>query len=75
VIGLANDRSIAYGCARAFRQQGAELAITYLNDKARPFVEPLARELESTRNSILLNAARAIWPCAGDGKGKPHAVR
>ncbi|MGD0041294.1 MAG: enoyl-ACP reductase FabI [Isosphaeraceae bacterium] len=47
VIGLANDRSIAYGCARAFRQQGAELAITYLNDKARPFVEPLARELES----------------------------
>jgi enoyl-[acyl-carrier-protein] reductase (NADH) len=69
VIGLANDRSIAYGCARAFRQQGAELAITYLNDNARPFVEPLARELESTRNSILLNAARATWLCAGVGKG------
>ena len=47
VIGIANDRSIAYGCARAFRRQGAELAITYLNDKARPFVEPLARELEA----------------------------
>ena len=46
MIGIANDRSIAYGCARAFRRQGAELAITYLNDKARPFVEPLARELE-----------------------------
>lgn len=45
VIGIANDQSIAYGCARAFRRQGAELAITYLNDKARPFVEPLAREL------------------------------
>ena len=47
VIGIANDQSIAYGCARAFRRQGAELAITYLNDKARPFVEPLARELEA----------------------------
>src|SRR3974390_3171345 len=47
VIGIANGRSIAYGCARAFRRQGAELAITYLNDKARPFVEPLARELEA----------------------------
>jgi enoyl-[acyl-carrier protein] reductase I len=47
VIGIANDRSIAYGCARAFRRRGAELAMTYLNDKARPFVEPLARELEA----------------------------
>src|SRR5512147_2341883 len=47
VIGIANDRSIEYGCARAFRRQGAEVAITYLNDKARPFVEPLARELEA----------------------------
>ena len=47
VIGIANDQSIAYGCARAFRRQGAELAITYLNDKTRPFVEPLARELEA----------------------------
>jgi enoyl-[acyl-carrier protein] reductase I len=47
VIGIANDQSIAYGCARAFRRQGAELAITYLNHKARPYVEPLARELEA----------------------------
>jgi enoyl-[acyl-carrier protein] reductase I len=47
VIGIANDRSIAYGCARAFRRQGADLAITFLNDKARPHVEPLARELEA----------------------------
>jgi enoyl-[acyl-carrier protein] reductase I len=47
VIGIANDQSIAYGCARAFRRQGAELALTYLNDKARPHVEPLARELEA----------------------------
>jgi enoyl-[acyl-carrier protein] reductase I len=47
VIGIANDRSIAYGCARAFRRRGAELPITYLNDRARPHVEPLARELQA----------------------------
>ena len=48
VLGIANENSIAYGCARAFRSFGAELAITYLNDKARPYVEPLARELEAS---------------------------
>jgi enoyl-[acyl-carrier protein] reductase I len=47
VIGIANEHSIAYGCARAFRSFGAELAITYLNDKAKPYVEPLARALEA----------------------------
>jgi len=47
VIGIANESSIAYGCAKAFRELGAELAITYLNEKARRFVEPLARELEA----------------------------
>jgi len=48
VLGIANEHSIAFGCARAFRKVGAELAITYLNDKARPYVEPLARELEAS---------------------------
>ena len=47
VLGIANEHSIAFGCARAFRKLGAELAITYLNDKARPYVEPLALELEA----------------------------
>jgi enoyl-[acyl-carrier protein] reductase I len=47
VVGIANEHSIAYGCAAAFRALGAELAITYLNDKARPHVEPLARKLEA----------------------------
>nr|WP_325175766.1 enoyl-ACP reductase FabI [Cereibacter sphaeroides] len=47
VVGIANDQSIAWGCARAFRALGAELAVTYLNEKARPHVEPLARELEA----------------------------
>ena len=47
VIGVANEHSIAYGCAKAFRELGADLAITYLNEKARPFVEPHARALEA----------------------------
>jgi enoyl-[acyl-carrier protein] reductase I len=45
VIGIANENSIAYGCAKAFHALGAEVAITYLNDKARPYVEPLAKQL------------------------------
>ena len=47
VVGIANDQSIAYGCAKAFRDAGAELAVTWLNEKARPHVEPLARALEA----------------------------
>ena len=47
VVGIANADSIAWGCAKAFRAFGAELAVTYLNDKARKYVEPLARELEA----------------------------
>ncbi|THG72244.1 enoyl-ACP reductase FabI [Pseudomonas sp. A-1] len=47
VVGVANEHSIAYGCARAFAELGAEVAITYANDKARPHVEPLARELNA----------------------------
>jgi enoyl-[acyl-carrier protein] reductase I len=45
VVGIANEHSIAYGCAAAFRELGADLAITYLNDKARPHVAPLAEAL------------------------------
>jgi enoyl-[acyl-carrier protein] reductase I len=48
VLGIANEHSIAYGCARVFRQLGADLAVTYLNEKARPYVEPLAKELGAT---------------------------
>src|SRR5688500_19787544 len=48
VIGIANENSIAYGCARVFRQLGADLAVTYLNEKAKPYVEPLAKELGAT---------------------------
>ena len=47
IVGIANDQSVAWGCAKAFRALGAELAVTYLNDKAKPFVEPLAHELKA----------------------------
>lgn len=47
VVGIANDNSIAYGCGMAFRDAGAELAITYLNAKAQPYVRPLAESLNS----------------------------
>lgn len=47
VVGIANESSIAFGCARGFRDLGAEVAITYLNEKAMPYVEPLARFLEA----------------------------
>jgi enoyl-[acyl-carrier protein] reductase I len=48
VTGIANDQSIAWGCAKAMRTFGADIAITYLNEKAKPHVEPLARQLDAS---------------------------
>lgn len=48
VVGIANENSIAYGCAEAFRAVGAEVGVTYLNEKARPHVEPLAHALDAS---------------------------
>ncbi len=45
VVGIANDESIAYGCALRFKELGAVQAITYQTEKARSFVEPLAGEV------------------------------
>lgn len=45
IVGIANDHSIAAGCAAACRQAGAELAVTYLNEKAGPHVRPIADSL------------------------------
>lgn len=47
VTGIANQDSIAYGCAKAFHELGADLAITYLNEKTRTYVEPLVKDLEA----------------------------
>ena len=64
ILGIANEHSIAYGCARVFRKLGAELAVTYLNEKAKPYVEPLARELE----------ANILMPCDVAKEGEMEAV-
>lgn len=48
VVGVANENSIAWGCAKAFRELGADVALTYLNEKARPHVAPLAQQLGAT---------------------------
>jgi enoyl-[acyl-carrier protein] reductase I len=47
VVGIANEHSIAWGCASAFRQLGADVAVTYLNEKAKGHVEPLAKQIDS----------------------------
>ncbi len=47
ITGMANEHSIAYGCAKAFAEVGAELAITYADDKTRGYVEPLAQALRA----------------------------
>ena len=47
IVGIANENSIAWGCAKAFRALGAEVAVTYVNEKAKKYVEPLARTLEA----------------------------
>lgn len=45
IVGLANDQSIAWGCAKAFHAQGAQLAVTWLNEKTKRYIEPLAQEI------------------------------
>jgi len=48
VVGIANEHSLAWSAAQHFRNAGADLAITHLNDKSKPFVEPLAQQVEAS---------------------------
>ena len=48
VVGIANQDSIAFGCAAKLRAFGAELAVTYLNEKAEPHVRPLAQQVDAS---------------------------
>lgn len=48
IVGLANDQSLAWGCARALKAAGGELAVTYQNEKAQRHVTPLAETLGAT---------------------------
>ena len=70
IVGIANDQSIAWGCAKAFRALGADLAVTYLNEKAKKHVEPLARELEAPIFMPLdVGIRRTDWrPCSSELK-------
>lgn len=47
VLGISNDNSIAWACARAMHEAGATLGGTWLNDKARPYVEPLLQSVNA----------------------------
>ena len=64
ILGIANEQSIAYGCAQAFRALGAELAVSYLNEKAKPYVEPIAKGLQ----------ARLFLPCDVRQPGQLEAL-
>jgi len=64
VVGIANEHSLAWSAARHFHNAGAELAITYLNDKAKPFVEPLAQQL----------SAPIFLPCNVSSPGQIDAI-
>lgn len=64
IVGIADDRSIAYGCAEVFRRAGSELAVTYKNSKAEAFVWPLAEKLN----------ANIIMPCDVQHDGEMQAV-
>ena len=64
VVGIANNKSIAYGCAKAFKLCGAELAVTYFNEKAEPHVRPLAELL----------GAQLILPLDVEQDGQLEAV-
>ncbi len=47
IIGIANRHSIAWGCAQSFHEAGAEIAVTYLNEKAEEYVRPLADQVDA----------------------------
>ena len=64
IVGIANRNSIAYGCAEVLHGAGAELAVTYLNAKAEPFVRPLAEGLGSP----------IVVPCDVRERGQLEAV-
>jgi enoyl-[acyl-carrier protein] reductase I len=47
IVGIANEHSIAAGCALALHGAGAELAVTYANAKSKPFVDPVVAQINA----------------------------
>ena len=64
VVGIANEHSLAWAAAEHLRSAGADLAVTYLNDKAKPYVEPLARQVD----------AEIFLPCNVEAPGQLDAI-
>jgi enoyl-[acyl-carrier protein] reductase I len=64
IFGIANEHSIAYGIAKVLHGVGAEMAVTYLNEKAEPYVRPLAEQMNSP----------VIMPCDIQKAGQLEAV-
>ena len=71
VVGVANGDSIAFGCAAKLRAFGAEIALTYLNDKAKTYVEPLAKQIDAD----LLLPLDVMQPRADAGGVRTHRER
>ena len=57
ILGLANNKSIAYGIAHAFKEQGARLAFNYVGDAIKKRVEPLSEELGGEFDDAQIQAA------------------
>src|SRR5262245_66053921 len=62
ILGVANNRSLAWGIAKACHREGAELAFTYQGDAFKKRVEPLAQEV----GGIVIGHCDVTEPCAID---------
>lgn len=82
IFGVANNRSIAYGIAKAFRDNGAEIALSWLGESLRKRVEPIAEELgaaftfpcDVSKDEDLASSARAVGEQWGGLDILVHAV-
>jgi len=82
ILGVANDHSIAWAIAQAFRREGAELAFTYPNEAIERRVRPLAESLEVphvwscdvSRDEDIAATFRAVREHWGDLDAVVHAI-
>ncbi len=82
IFGVANNRSIAYGIAKAFRDNGAEIALSWLGEALRKRVEPIAEELDAaftfpcdvSKDEDLASSAQTVKERWGEADILVHAV-
>lgn len=82
IFGVANNRSIAYGIAKAFRDNGAEIALSWLGEALRKRVDPIAEELgaaftfpcDVSKDEDLASSARTVKERWGEADILVHAV-